>query len=93
MSINKSLSDNRKTRSAVSLAEYLYENMPLTEILSILKIAKKHMCVYCFPAKHFTCWDFRGMLEIDNFVWKDSKQTIILEYVSVCRFSCIDTVF
>ena len=71
---NKSLSDDTKTRFAVSLVEYLYENIPLTEMLSCLKVAKKHVHVYCFHRKHFTCWDLRGMLENDNFVQKDSNR-------------------
>ena len=83
MSTNKSLSDNTKTRFAVSLVEYLYENIPLTEMLSCLKVAKKHVNVYCFLEKHFTCWDLRGMLETDNFVQKDSKQTLLSP---VCLF-------
>ena len=78
LSTNKLLSDNTKTRFAVSLVEYLYKNIPLTEMLCSLK-AKKHMHVYCFHGKHFTCWDLRGMLETDNFVKKDSqKQTLTL---------------
>ena len=44
--------------------EYLYEHIPLTEMLSSLKVAKKHVHVYCFHGKHFTCWDLRGILEI-----------------------------
>ena len=43
-----------ETRFAVSLVEYLYENIPLTEMLSCLKEAKKHVHVYCFHRKHFT---------------------------------------
>ena len=53
LSTKKSLSDNTKTRSAVSYVEYLYENISLTEILSSLKVAKKHVHVYCFYRKHF----------------------------------------
>ena len=78
LSTYKSLSDNTKTRFAVSLVGYLYENTSLTELLSSLKVAKKHVHVYCFHGKHFTCWDLRGMLKTDNFVQKDSKQTIPL---------------
>ena len=63
----KSLSDNTKTVLAVSLVEYLCRNIPLTEMLSSLRVAKKYMHVYCFFGKHFTCWDLRGMLETDNF--------------------------
>ena len=59
-----------------SLVESSCENITLTEILSCLKVAKKHAHVYCFHGKHFTCWDLRGMLETDNFVQKDSKQTL-----------------
>ena len=45
-------------------------------MLSSLKVAKKYMhVVYYFHGKHFTCWDLRGMLETDNFGFKDSKQT------------------
>ena len=44
-----------------------YENIPVTEILSSLKVAKKYMHVYYFHGKHFTCWDLRGMLETENF--------------------------
>ena len=76
LSTNKSLSDNTKTRFAVSLVEYLYDNMPLTGMLSCLKVAKKHVHIYCFHGKHFTCWDLRGMLKTDNFVQKYSKQTL-----------------
>ena len=57
-----SLFNNTKTRFTVSLVEYLFENMPLTEMLSGLKVAKKHMRIYYFHRKHFTCWDLRGML-------------------------------
>ena len=76
LSTNKSLSGNTKTGFTVSLVEYLYENIPLTEMLSCLNIAKKHVHVYCFHGKHFTCWDLRGMLETDNFIQEDSKQTL-----------------
>ena len=71
-----SLSDNTKTRSAVSPVEYLYEKIPPTEIFSSLKVAKKHAHVYCFQGKHLTCWDLCSMLETGNFVQKDSKQTL-----------------
>ena len=54
-------------RFAVSAVEILYEDIPLTEMFSGLEVAKKHMHVYCFHRKHFTCWDLRGMLETDNF--------------------------
>ena len=54
-------------RFAVSVVEILYENIPLTEMLSNLKVAKQYMHVYCFHGKHFVCWDLRGMLETDNF--------------------------
>ena len=74
-SIDKSLSDNTKTTFAVSLVEYLYEKIALTEMLSCFKVAKKHVHLYCFHGNHFTCWDLRGMLETDNFVQKESKQT------------------
>ena len=60
----------------MSVVEILYENIPLTEMLSSLKVAKKYMQVYCFHGMHFTCWDLRGILETDNFVQKDSKQTL-----------------
>ena len=59
-----------------SLVEYLYQNIPLTEILSCLNMGKKHVHVYCFHGKHFMCWDLHGMLETDNFVQKDSEQTL-----------------
>ena len=72
----KSLPYNTKTRFAVSLAEYSYENIPLTEMLSSLKVAKKQVHVYCFHGKHFTYWDLLSMLKTDNFTWKDGKQTI-----------------
>ena len=74
----KSLSNNTKTRLSVSLVEILCECIPLTEMLSSLKVAKKYMPVYCFHGKHFTCWDLHGMLETDNFGQKDSKQTLSL---------------
>ena len=45
-------------------------------MLSCLTVAKKHVHVYCFHGKHFTCWDLRDMLETHNFVQKDSKQTL-----------------
>ena len=32
-------------------------------VLSSLRVAKKHVHVYCFHGKHFVCWDLRGMLE------------------------------
>ena len=74
LSTSKSLSDNTKIRFAVSLVEYyLYESIFLNEMLSSLKVAKKHMHVYC--------WDLRGMLETNNFVQKDSKQTIYFVYL------------
>ena len=57
----------KKTRFAVSLVEIRYENFLLTKTLSSLKEAKKHVHVFCFHEKHFTCWDLRGMLEADNF--------------------------
>ena len=59
--------DSTKTRFVVSLVEYLYENIPLTEMLSSVKVAKKHVHVYCFHGKHFTCWNLRGMHETDVF--------------------------
>ena len=43
-----------RLRFAVSVMEILYENIPLTEMLSSLKEAKKHVHIYCF-------------LETDNF--------------------------
>ena len=46
---------------------------PLTEMLFSLKVAKKYMHVYYFHGKHFTCWDLHGMLETDNFGYKESK--------------------
>ena len=52
---------------AVYVVEILYENIPLTEMLSSLKIAKRYIHVYYFHGKQFTCWDLRGMLETDNF--------------------------
>ena len=67
-----SLSDNTKTRLAVPLVKYLSENIPLTEILSNLKVTKKHVYVYCFHGKHFACWALCGMLETDNLAQKDS---------------------
>ena len=60
--------NNRKSRFAVSVVEILYENIALTEMLFSVKVAKKCIRVYYFHGKHFTCWDLRGMLEIDNFV-------------------------
>ena len=63
----KSLSNNTETRFPVSVVEILCECIPLTEMLSRLKIAKKYMPALCFHGKHFTCWDLRGMLETDNF--------------------------
>ena len=45
-------------------------------MLCSLKIAKKHMYVYCFHGKHFKCWELRGMPETDNFAQKDSKLII-----------------
>ena len=65
--IIKSLTYNTKTRFTVFVVEILYENIPLTEILSSLKGAKKYMYVYYFHGKHFTCWDLRAMLETYNF--------------------------
>ena len=65
--IIKSLSYNTKTRFSVSVLEILCENIPLTEMVSSLKVAKKYMHVHCFQGKHFTCWDLRGMYETDNF--------------------------
>ena len=72
----KSLSINTKARFAISLVEILYENIPLTEMLSGLKVAKKHVHVYCFHGKHFTCWNLLDMLETDTFAKKDSKWAI-----------------
>ena len=63
----KSLSNNTKTRFAASILEMLYENISLTEILSSLKVAKKHVYVYCCRGKHFTCWDLHGMLQTDKY--------------------------
>ena len=63
----KSLSVDTKTRFAVYVVEILYENIPLTEMLSSLKVANKYTHVYYFHGKHFMCWDLRGMLETDNF--------------------------
>ena len=66
--IIKSLSNNTKTKSAVSVVEILHENIALSKMLSSLKVAKKYMHVYCFHGKHFTCCDFfRGILETDSF--------------------------
>ena len=62
-----------KTRFAVQVVKILYESIPLTEILSCLKVAKKYMHVYYFDGKNFTCWDLRGMLETDSFEQKDSE--------------------
>ena len=45
----------------------LYENIPLAEMLSGLKEAKKLVHIYRFHGKHFTCWDLCGTLEADNF--------------------------
>ena len=64
---NHYLITQKLTKFTVSVVEILYENIPLTEMLSILKEAKKHVYVYCFYGKHFTCWDWHGMLETDNF--------------------------
>ena len=55
---------NTKTRFAVYVVEILYENIPLTEMHSSLKVAKKYTHVYYFHGKDFTCWDLR---ETDNF--------------------------
>ena len=63
----QSLSDNTKTRFAVSIVQILYENIPLTEMLFSLKVEMKYIHIYCFRGKHFMCWDLRGMLETDNF--------------------------
>ena len=63
-STNKSLSGKTKPRFALSLVEYLYLNISLIEMLSGLKVAKKHVHVYYFHGKNFTCWDLRGMLEL-----------------------------
>ena len=52
------------------------ENIPLTEMLSSLRVAVTDMLVYCFHWKHLTSWDLCGMLETANFVQKDSKKTI-----------------
>ena len=76
--IIKTLSDNRKTRFIVYVVEILYENIPLTEMLSALKAAKKYIHVYYFHGKHFTCWDLRGMLEADNF----GRQTLPIHFYS-----------
>ena len=46
-------------------------------MLPSFKVAKKHVHVYCFHGKHFTCRDLRGMLETDNFVQKDNEQTLM----------------
>ena len=54
-------------RFTVSVVEISYENIPLTEMLSSLKVAKKYMHVYCFHGKPLTCLDLRGMLGTDNF--------------------------
>ena len=35
----------------------------LPELSEWTLVAKKHLYVYCFHGKHFTCWDLRGMLE------------------------------
>ena len=48
------------------VGEILYENIPLTEMLPSLKVAKKQMQVYWFREKHFTGWEMSGMLETDN---------------------------
>ena len=58
---------------SVSVVEILYENIPLPEMLSSLKVAKKYMQVYCFRGKHSTCWDLHGILQTDDFGQKDSK--------------------
>ena len=60
--ITKSLSYNTKTRFVVYVVEILYENIPLTKMLSCVKVAKKYMHVCHFHGKYFTCWDLRGML-------------------------------
>ena len=44
----------------------------MIEILSNLKVAKKHVHVYCFQGKHFTCFDLCSLLETDNFSQKDT---------------------
>ena len=67
---------NTKTRFACSVLEIPYENIPLTKMFSTLNVAKKHVQVYCFHEKHFTCWDLPGRLETDNLAEKDSKSTI-----------------
>ena len=51
----------------------LLKKSPLTEMPSSLKVAKTHVHVYCFHAKHLICWDLRGMLGTENFAQKDSK--------------------
>ena len=39
---------------------------PLTEMLSSLKVARKHVHVIAFT-EALPCWDLSGMLETDNF--------------------------
>ena len=88
---------NAKTRFAFSVVEILYENVLLTKMLSNLKVAKKHMHVYCFHGKHFLRCDLRGMLETDNFAQKDSKQTIscfaVFRAHGLLKIACRDGVF
>ena len=61
------LSNNTKSRFSVSVVEILYECIPLAEMLSSLKVAKKYMPVYCFHGKHLMYCDLCGMLETYNF--------------------------
>ena len=58
------------------LLQNIYTKTSPTEMPSCLKVANKHVHVYCFHGKHFTRWGLRGMLETDNFVQKDGKQTL-----------------
>ena len=48
----------------------------MTETISSLKVAKKHVHVYCFHMKHLTCWNLNGILETDKLAQKDSKWII-----------------
>ena len=64
------------------------ENILISEMVSSLKEAMKHVYVYCFHGKHFTFWDLRGMLETDNFANKES----ILASVSFWPLLIIESV-
>ena len=57
----KSLSNNTKTRFSVSVVEFLYKCIPLTEMLSSLKVAKKYMPAYWFHGKY--------LIHVLGFAW------------------------